>query len=233
MDGKLENNGTGIDGDRLRRMTWTVMILFFVVFNFGCIGVSSHIMYWMKGNRVDPEFSGLEGKRVAVVVVSNAAPYGPDVATKLLTKKVRSRLSSEVKKIDLVSRGDLENWIDNHDWDQLDYLEIGKGVNADVVLAIELDGYMIQNRSSMFRGNTNFSIQVYDLNKTEGSAAAPVYGKGPIEYAYPRDNPLPSMSLSQNVFEKQFIDELGEQISNYFCGYEAPDRIAREAGRIQ
>lgn len=233
MDGKLKTHTSGFASDRFQRITWTAMILCFVVFNFGCIGVTSHFMYWIKGNRVDPEFDGLEGKRVAVVVVSNATPYGPDVATKLLTQKIRMRLSNEVKKIDLVSRGDLENWIDNHDWDQLDYLEIGKGVNADVVLAVELDGYMIQNRSSMFRGNTNFSIQVYDLNKESGSIATPVYGKGPIEYAYPRDNPVPSMSLSQNVFEKQFISELGEQISNYFCGYEAPDQIAREAGRIR
>ena len=35
--------------------------------------------------------------------------------------------------------GDMANWIDNNDWNQLDYREIGRGIKADMVLAIDLE----------------------------------------------------------------------------------------------
>lgn len=220
-----------MDG-RVKRSLWSAMILFFIVFNFGCIGVTSHLMYWVKGSRVDPEYTGMTGKRVAVICVSDASQYGPDLTTQQLTKRVRRRLLQEVKRIELISNNEIDNWIDNHDWDQIDYIEIGKGVEADVVLAIELEGYLVQNNAGLLRGNTNFSVQVYDLKKETGPISSPVFGKGPIEYAFPKGHPISSTDLSQRKFEQMFMAELGEKIANFFCGYEAPDIIARDAAQI-
>ena len=205
------------------------MVLFFTVSSFGCVGVGAHLMYWMQGSRVDPEYAGLEEKRVAVVCMTDAAPYGPDNSMRILGKQVRRRLASEIKKIELVSSSELNRWTDSNNWDQIDYLEIGKGVNADVVIAIELSGYTLQQGSALYRGATNYSVQVYDLG-SEKNARTPVYGKGPVEFSFPKDHPIPvSSSLSSTRFEQMFLTELGDTISNYFCGYERPDSIAKDA----
>ncbi|MEC9094671.1 MAG: hypothetical protein VX438_18320 [Planctomycetota bacterium] len=221
-----------MDG-RLQRSLWMVMILFFACSSFGCIGVGAHLIYWMKGTRVEPEYTGLAGKRVAVICMSDAAPYGPDLSTQILTKHVQQKLIREIKKIELVSKSEIEGWKDTNNWDQIDYLEIGKGVQADVVIAIELSGYSLQQGTALYRGSTSYSVQVYDLNR-EQNAKIPVFGKGPVEFSFPENHPIPiSASLSTNRFEQMFMTELGEQISHYFCGFEMPDRIASDASSSQ
>lgn len=217
-----------MDG-RLYRYLWVAMILFFSGSSMGCIGVGAHLLYWMQGNRIDPEYEGLEGKRVAVVVMSDAAPYGPDVSTQILAQTVRRQLATQIKKIDLVSRNEIETWTDTNNWDQIDYMEIGKGVNADLVIAIELAGYNIQQSAALYRGSTRYSVQVYDL-KNANDPRIPVFGKGPIEYSFPKDHPIPATSgLSTSKFEQMFMSELGDRISHVFCGYEMPENIARSA----
>lgn len=217
-----------MDG-RLRRSLWIVMILFFTCSSFGCIGVGAHLLYWMKGTRIDPEFEGLEGKRVAVVCMSDSAPYGPDMSVKVLSKAFRNKLARGVKKIELVSSSEIDGWTDTNNWDQIDYLEIGKGVNADVVIAIELSGFSLQQGSALYRGSTNYSVLVYDLTG-ERSSKSPVFARGPVEFSFPKDHPIPvTSSLSSSRFEKMFVTELAEKISHIFCGFEMPDNIARDA----
>ena len=94
------------------------MVLFFTCSSLGCIGVGAHLLYWMKGTRIDPEYEGLEGKRVAIVVMSDSAPYGPDVTTQILSKRIRRELVTNIKKIELVSRSEIESWTDTNNWDQ-------------------------------------------------------------------------------------------------------------------
>lgn len=217
-----------MDG-RIKRFLWVGMILFFACSNLGCVGVGAHLLYWMQGTRIDAEYEGLEGKRIAVVCISDAAPYGPDVSTQMLGKFVRRKIAREIKKVDVVSHSEIESWTDTNNWDQIDYMEIGKGVNADIVIAIELSGYALQQGSALYRGNTKYSIQVYDL-KRESDPRIPVFGKGPVEFSFPKDHPIPvTSSLSSTKFEQMFLNELGLQISNCFCGYEMPENIARDA----
>lgn len=217
-----------MDG-RIYRSLWVFMILFFVCSSMGCIGVGAHLLYWMKGTRVDPEFEGLEGKRIAVVVMSDSAPYGPDITTQILAKRIRQKIANEVKKVQMIPRSEIESWTDTNDWDQIDYMEIGKGVNADVVIAVELSGYALQQSSALFRGSTRYSVQVYDMTGDKNHRV-PVWGKGPVEYSFPKDHPIPASSgLTATRFEQMFMTDLGEKISHYFCGYEMPDSIARDA----
>ena len=216
---------------RFMRTLWTTLVLLFACSSFGCVGVTSHLMFWLQGVRVDPEFRGLNDKRVALICMSDAAPYGPDLATQMLTKRISKKLIGEIKRINLISRNEIENWIDNHDWDQIDYLEIGKGVNADIVIAVELENYSLQEGSSLYRGTTNYSVHVYDLSESNNRQTSPVYEKGAVEYAFPKDHPISSIGVSQRKFEEMFINELGQQVGNYFTGYEMPDNIAREGSQ--
>mgnify|MGYP001204924429 CR=1 FL=1 len=38
-------------------------------------------------------------------------------------------------------------------------------------------------------------------------------------------------TLNDNDIEEMFINELGQQVGNYFTGYEMPDNIAREGSQ--
>lgn len=214
---------------RLRRTLWIVMILFFSCSGFGCVGVGAHLMYWLKGTRVEAEYKGLEGKRVAVICMSDAAPYGPDVSTQILSRQIRRKLARSIKKIKLVSRSEIESWTDTNNWDQIDYLEIGRGLDADVVIAVELSGYSLEEGAGLFKGSTTFSVQVFDLNQSS-SPREPVYTKGPVDYSFPGNHPIPAtQGMSTAKFEQMFMIELGEKISQLFCGYDMPDSIARDA----
>ena len=53
----------------------------FLIGSTGCIGAMAQLLYVIKGHKSPADFAGLEGKRVAVVVVSDASAYGPDTLT--------------------------------------------------------------------------------------------------------------------------------------------------------
>ena len=54
--------------------SFTIVML---VTTVGCMGGLAQLLYVIKGHKIPAEFNGLEGKRVAVVCISDASAYGP------------------------------------------------------------------------------------------------------------------------------------------------------------
>ena len=88
------------------------------------------------GERVPARFEGLAGKRVAVVCVSTSEAYGPTSIPEVFAKQLSARLAREVDEIEIVHPNEIADWIDTNDWDQINYKDVGRGVNADLVVAV-------------------------------------------------------------------------------------------------
>src|SRR5687768_6954796 len=100
----------------------------FSVTTSGC-GIMATVAYWINGpTKVPAQFSGLEGKRVAVVCLDANSLGGPGGEADAIAKVVAITLANKVSDIDMVRQNEIADWIDNKGEDLTDYRDVGRGV---------------------------------------------------------------------------------------------------------
>lgn len=200
------------------------MLLIAAIASTGCIGAISQLMYVVKGTDVEPAYKGLEESTVAVVCVSDASAYGPDMLTTTVAQAVAIKMQRNGREINVIPATTINDWIDRNGWNESDFLKLGRGVGAEKVVAIEIGAYSIHEGSTLYKGRTDLSVTVYDLEK-DGMID---FMFGPTEYSFPK-NGRPAIQTSDRQFEAFFLANLTETISQQFCPYDRVDQVARDA----
>ena len=205
----------------------TLFLLAMLVVSFsGCIGALSQLMYVIKGPNAPAAYDGLIGKRVAVVCVSDASAYGPDTLTYTISKAVGMKLAQGVKKIDIIPTSKVESWVDQNGWDELNFSALGKGVDAERVLAIEVASYSIHEGATIYKGRAELTVTVYDMEKNAGSQVA--YSFGPQEFSFPK-NGSPAIQSNDRQFEAFFLARMTQSISDHFMKHDQFESFADDA----
>lgn len=193
----------------------------------GCVGLLSNLIWMVKGPpRVPAEFATLPGKRVAVTCMSASNTYGPGQITDSIARAVESKLRSHVEEVDVVGQDEVADWLDHNDWNHVDYTEIGRGVKADYLVAIELNAPIrLNDGPTLHRGQANFTVTVYDV---AGNGKA-VFRRHTPEFAWPshgRDG------VSDVKFRQLFLDRLTDYIARYFYEYEMKEDFGQDAAQL-
>lgn len=195
----------------------------------GCAGFLSQMIYTIKGNDVDPAFSGLNGKRVAVVCVSDASAYGPDTLSYTVSQAVGILLANGLEKdSQIIAPARIENWIDSQGWNETEYVELGKGVEADMVVAIEIASYSLTEGSTLFQGKSDVTVTVYDIEK-DGQVP---FSATPEHFVFPR-HARPSIQTTEREFEAFYLAHLTKMISHHFVVHDRLEAFALDATSIQ
>lgn len=188
----------------------------------GCVGFASTLMYWVQGNKIDAKCTALEGKRVAVVCVSGPGA-GPREESEALARGVALLLKQNVKKIDVVRPEEVADWRDQNNWDQVDCKSVGRGVKADMVLAIDLETFSIHDDKTLLRGRAKIRSVVYDM-QDKGSR---VFGDGGKEFIFPENGAQHVVENEMN-FKRIYLSMLAQDIAKNFYAYDRIDDIAKE-----
>lgn len=203
-------------------MLSTLMVA--IVASTGCMGVMSQLMYVIKGTNVPASYAGLNEKRVAVVCVSDASAYGPDPLTYTISNALSVKLARGLKKSMVIPVTKIEQWIDTHGWDQRDFTQLGKGVEADVVVAVDVSSYTIHEGSTMFKGKSDVTVTVYDVEK-EGEID---FHYGPKFYEFPKTG-RPAIQTTDREFEAMYLGQLVIHLANQFVDHDKMDAFAADA----
>jgi hypothetical protein len=192
----------------------------------GCIGFTSQLIYWFKGgHKIDAEFPGLEEKKVAIICVANTSSYEPNSVPRMLERAVTLVLESQGEAIEVIHQDEVADWIDNNDWDQLDYREIGRGVEADMVLAIELEGFRLHEGMTLYKGRADVTITVFDMSE-KGKV---VFRKNIPDFAFPRTGARHSTEMSEARFRQLFVGVMAQEVAKYFYDYRIEDDFGGDA----
>jgi len=183
----------------------------------GCIGGLAQLFYVIKGHDIPAEYSEFEKKRVAVVVTTDSSSYGPDTLSNTIGKFIRLKLATNVKSVDIVAQRDISNWIDVNGWSETEFRQLGDGVNADFVLAINVHGYSIHEGRTIYKGKSDITITVVDVR-----TGTVTYSRGPDQLVYP-ENGRPAIQTNDRDFETFYLAWLTHRIARQFYGY---DRLA-------
>jgi hypothetical protein len=181
----------------------------------GCRSAIATAMYLFKGDEVDAEYTGLKGKKVAVVC---RPPAGLDSADstvgKDLVQQMSKLLREQVPKIKVVDAQKVNKWCDENTWEE--YVEVGKALKADVVVGVELEKFSIYQAKTLYQGKANAIVRVYDC-KDGGKV---VFEKILPQTVYPPNTFIQTSDVQEPEFRREFMGVLADQIARHFYGHD-------------
>lgn len=179
----------------------------------GCIGglLATGMYMWNGGNVIPAECEVLEGQRVVVLCRPPASyEYRNAGAARAIGSRVSAKLAQNVKNIEVVSPREVDNWVDQQDWDN--FKEIGRAVKATRVVYIELDDFDLYKGKTLYQGTADVTVSVFDMENKDKL----LWSKPLGQVLFPRNSGIPSADKPVQMFEKQFVEIVSEQISIYF-----------------
>ncbi len=196
-----------------------LMLLPLVAVNIGC-GLMANLLY--DGNKVPAAFSGLEGKRVAVICVSKEGVLGPSDTSRTLPQAVAILLRNNVPNIEIIRQSEISDWTDTNAWDRVDYRKIGHGVGADMVLAIDLTSMRLHKGQTIYKGTAEVGLMAFDME--DGGEL--VWQMDPPAITYPKRGGIHATDMPESRFHRQFLAVVARHIAKNFYEYELKEDIA-------
>ncbi len=199
--------------------------LAFFVTQVGCVGLLSNLLY---DNRMVPaRYEELAEQKVAVVCVSGDSIYTPHSTATDLAARVEQLLKKNVKDIEVIDQNKVADWIDNNDWDLIDYdyRKIARGVGADKLVAIELDSFSMREGGTMYKGKCDVNVSVYDMT-TDGEETL-ILDAFPIKY--PTNGAVSTAARTERQFRSQFLKVIAHDVAKSFYRHDLREDMALDS----
>jgi hypothetical protein len=204
MDRSLKNN-----------RTWCLAALAAVVMftTTGCVhSILATGIYLIQGGDVVPaECDALAGQRVVVICrPPSSYEFRHAEAARDIGKQVSRLLKEKVKRIDVVSPNEVDNWIDEHDWDN--FKDLGRAVKASRIVYIELDHFDLLKGSTLYQGNAEVKVTVYDMTER----GKEIFERNIGQILFPRNSGIPAADKPERKFQSQFVGIVSQQVAMHF-----------------
>ena len=181
----------------------------------GCQSAITTAMYLIKGTDVDAEYSGLRGKKVAVVCRPiTELNYANSGVGRDLVREISKLLQDKVSKIKVVDAQKVNKWCDENTWEE--YTEVGKALKADVVVGVELERFSIYQAQTLYQGKANAVVRVYDC-KDGGKV---LFEKILPQTVYPPNTYIQTSDVQETEFRREFMGVLADQIARHFYSHD-------------
>jgi hypothetical protein len=200
-----------------------LLLLLTLSITAGCNLVATG-MYVFTGNDTPPEFKDLAGKKVAIVCrpVTSLDFNNSSVAT-MLSQQIAAYLNQNIKNITLIDHRKVSDWCDENTWEE--YVDIGKALNADMVLGIDLEEFTLYQGQTLYQGRANLHFAVYDVKKGK----IHVWEKYLPQVVYPPTGGVPAGDRPESEFRRKFVATLAERIAQHFYPHDSTSGLHRTA----
>ncbi len=188
----------------------------------GCRDAFFTVAYLMKGTNVEAECKELKGKKVAVVCRPLVSmQYRNAGVAKDLAREVGLLLKKNVPKIQMIDHGKVAEWMDENGYGEIEYVDVGRAVKADLVVGIDLEQFDLLVGQTIFQGKASVALKVY--NCKNGSV---VFSKHLPQSVYPPNHVISTTSKQESDFRREFVAVLSDQIGRHFYEHDAHADIA-------
>jgi len=207
------------------RVVWSCVIMTVFLMQGGCVGLLSNLLY---DNRMVPaRYDGLGKQKVAVVCVSGDSIYTPHSTSTELAVRVEQLLKTNVKEIQMIDQNKVADWIDNNDWDLIDYdyRKIGRGVGADKLVAIELASFSMHQGGTMYKGQCEANVSVFDM--TAGGEETQILDAFPIKF--PANGAISTAARTERQFRNDFLKVISHDVAKSFYRHDRREDMALDS----
>ena len=188
----------------------------------GCTPLVGLISILNGAHTVPAEFELPEDQRIAVVCVSQSGSFGPSTVASMIANRVTMLLNENLGQVRLIEQQAIDDWRDHNGWDAINYRELGRGVDADIVVAIDLESFSLHEGQTLLRGEASAGATVYDM--TTGGKIVKQWQ--PKSVRYPKTTGYYAGEMSEVEFRRAFVDVIARQIARRFYRYEIVEDVA-------
>lgn len=207
---------------RLVRLIFLLLPVTLLVSTSGCSMLLT-AAYVLMPEDTPPEFKGLKGKHVAVVCKPIVELEFSDAGSaRELASMVGLQLERNVRKSRLINQQEVARWVDENAW--VDHATVGKALDADMVVGIDLEEFRLHEGSTLYRGRATAHVRVYDV-----AAKKVVFEKRFDDFEFPADSAIPTTDRSESQFRGMFLQILAGRIARTFHAYDSRTTFAEES----
>ncbi len=192
----------------------------------GCLHslLATGVYLWQGGNVVPAETETLQNERVVVVCRPPATnEYRYAGAARSIGKQVSRLLAENVPGIDVVSPAEVDNWVDEQDWDN--FKDLGRSLKATRVVYIELSNYDLYKGATLYQGDAEVQLTVYDMN----NRGKEIWERNVGQILFPHNSGIPAADKSVQQFQSQFVVIVSVQIARHFYRHNPNSTFALDA----
>ena len=214
---------------RTRQCFYLLLALIVMAPLSGCAGLIAYPLYVIKGDSVPANYDKLASKRVAVICKSASSASGPNSPESLINRHFSQILQERVSDVEIVPVEEVADWIDRNNWNEIDCVEVGRGVIADADVLLAVESFSLKGRPPLFKGRSTVTTKVYDLTQ-DGKVD---YQGNTFDFAYPQNGGRHTTELSDAAFQRQFTKVLSHHLAKDFFKYDKSEDYAQDATLIQ
>jgi hypothetical protein len=203
------------------RLPTTGLVLLLLPLLSGCSTLLT-VAYLVRPNDIPAEFTGLKGKRVAVVCRPIVELEFSDAGSaRELASLVDAQLQQKLRRVDIVGQQEVARWLDENAW--TDYPSLGSSLGADYVIGVDLERFRLFEGTTLYRGQAAIMIRVFDVAKRDL-----VFEKRIDDFAFPANGAIPTTDRSESQFRAMVLQMLAQRISRCFHPYESREIFAED-----
>jgi len=179
--------------------------------------------YLLQPADVPAEFNGLRGKHVAVVCRPIVELEFSDAgSSRELANLVGRQLDDKVRRARVIGQQEVARWLDENSW--VDYPTLGKSLDADLVVGIDLEEFRLHEGSTLYRGRATANVRVFDVAEKKV-----VFTKRIDGFTFPAHTAIPATDRSEGEFRAMFLQILSQKVSRCFHAYESREVFAEDS----
>ena len=129
--------------------------------------------------------------------------------------------------VETVSPDDVADWLDENGGEVGSPSELAADFDTDYIAIVDVESvqFFEPNSPDFYRGKAQGAIRAYEVKERDDRRVAMQVFSGGFNTEYPRFSPIPSHSLTERVFQKQFVDHLSQHIARQFHDYRMGDEF--------
>ena len=174
----------------------------------GCVGALANFIHAGWGNLVPARYDRMAGRKVAVVCLSSSTSFGNSSAALDIAERIEKKLLERVPEIRLIDQQAIEEWMDTHDWNEIDYRELGQGIETELLVAVDLDSFSLYEGQTLFKGRANVAMTVYDIAKDQID-----YEVETTEVTFPMNGGQHTADTSEREFRRRFLEVISSAVA--------------------
>jgi hypothetical protein len=194
----------------------------------GCVGTLANLINAGWGNKVPARFKGLSERRVAVVCVSKSSLFGPSSAAQEIARRVEQRLAAGTPEIHIIDQQTISDWIARVGWDEIDYRDVGLGVDAQMVIGIDIVSFSLYDGTTLYKGRSDIEVTVFDMDQ----AGKVVFNDVLPQIQFPILEPYPVTDVPESQFREKFLNIVADRIANTFLDHDRVNDFGRDPSNV-
>jgi len=206
--------------------TLALLVALLLVSTTGCLStiLATGIYIFQGGNVVPAECDALEGQRVVVICrPPSSHEYRHAGASRTIGKRISKMLEANVEKIDVVSPQEVDNWVDEQDWEN--FKDLGRAVKATRIVYVELDDFSLYKGATLYQGDADVSVKVYDMT----DRGKEIWERRVGQILFPRNSGIPAADKPIQEFQRQFVEVVSSQVASHFYEHDPNATFALDA----